>query len=116
MVLPGSGSDEVFVRAAFGGPLRAVGVRLVAPEPRRDAEVVRGHLAALDAALERADRPLLVGGVSLGAHLAARWAAHVDPRRLAGLLLALPAWTGAPAPDEPAALAARLTADRVRRG
>lgn len=116
VVLPGSGSDEVFVHAAFAAPLRAVGVGLVAPAPRRDAEVVRGHLAALDAALDRADGPLLVGGVSLGAHIAARWAASVDPRRLAGLLLALPAWTGPPDPDAPAALAARLTAAQVRRG
>lgn len=118
-MLPGAGSDEVFVRAAFDAPLRAVGVRLIAPEPRRDAGVVDGLLAALDAALARADGPLLVGGVSLGGHVAARWAARVDPGRVAGLLLALPAWTG-PHPPEgpaaPAALAARLTAAQVRRG
>ncbi|GAA3236507.1 thioesterase [Pseudonocardia petroleophila] len=113
-MLPGSGSDEVFVRAAFAAPLRVAGVGLVAPAPRRGRDVVAGYRAALDAALARADGPLLVGGVSLGAHVAARWAAHADPGRLAGLLLVLPAWGGDPA-DAPAALAARFTAAQVRR-
>lgn len=114
VVLPGSGSDEVFVRAAFAGPLSAAGIRLIAPAPRRGADLVAGLLAALDDALDRADGPLLVGGISLGAHVAARWAAGADPDRLAGILLALPAWTG-PAGDAPAALAARSTAAQLRR-
>lgn len=119
VVLPGSGSDDVFVRSAFAAPLRAAGIALVAPAPRRGRDVVAGYRAALDAALERADGPLLVGGVSLGAHVAVRWAARAAAGpaagRVAGLLLALPAWGGDPA-DAPAALAARLTAAQVRAG
>lgn len=114
VLLPGSGSDDVFVRAAFGGPLRAVGIGLVAPAPRPGAAVLDGYRAALDDALDRTGGPLLVGGVSFGAHVATRWAAaHRD--RVSGLLLALPAWTGTPG-SAPAALAALATADQVRAG
>lgn len=125
VVLPGAGSDDVFVRTAFGPALAALGVRLVAPVPRRGADVVAGYRAALDAAAAAAAGPLLVGGVSLGAHVAAVWAGDRagDPSgppgsaagagQVAGLLLALPAWTGPPG-GAPAALAARLTAARVR--
>lgn len=116
-MLPGSASDEVFVRAAFAGPLRAVGITLFAPSPRHGADVVDGYRAALDAELERAvvaGERLLVGGVSLGAHVAATWAASRTPP-LAGLLLALPAWSG-PADGAAAAIAARATADLVRGG
>lgn len=115
VVLPGSGSDDVFVRSAFAAPLRAAGIALLAPAPRSGAGVVAGYRAALDAAAARSDAPLLVGGVSLGAHVALRWAAGPGAGRVAGLLLALPAWSGDPA-GSPAALAARLTADRVRGG
>ncbi len=101
--------------AAFAGPLRAVDVRLVAVDPRPGRGVVAGLLADLGrAARAAADRgdALLVGGVSLGAHLAVRWAAE-HPGAVGGLLLALPAWTGDPA-GAPAALAARHSAARVR--
>ena len=111
-MLPGSGSDEVFIRSAFAGALAGVGVELVAPAPRRGADVVAGYRAALDAA---GPGPVLVGGVSLGAHVAARWAAAAPRGRVAGLLLALPAWTGPPR-DAPAAEAARWTAVQARRG
>jgi pimeloyl-ACP methyl ester carboxylesterase len=140
VVLPGSGSDGDFVRRAFAGPLRALGIRLVAPAPRPGREVVAGYHAALDAAAARAGargEALLAGGVSLGALVAARWAAQrVGPGSaagwacsagdqqgavecsggvgpLAGLLLVLPAWTGEPG-DAPAALAARATAAQIR--
>lgn len=115
VVLPGSGSDEVFVRAAFAEPLRGAGIRLVAPGPRHGTGVVAGYHAALDAAADRAGGPLLVGGVSLGAHVAVRWAAGPGAGRVAGLLLALPAWGGDPA-GAPAARAARFTAAQVREG
>ncbi len=112
VVLPGSGSDATFVRAAFEPALRAVGIALVAPDPRPGPDVVAGYREALDAAAD--GRPLLVGGISLGAQVAASWAAAQPPStRPAGLLLALPAWTGAPA-GAPAALAARLSAARLR--
>jgi len=111
-MLPGSGSDEVFIRSVFAGALAGVGVELVAPAPRRGADVVAGYRAALDAA---GPGPVLVGGVSLGAHVAARWAAAAPRGRVAGLLLALPAWTGLPH-AAPAAVAARRTAAQARRG
>ncbi|MGH3623478.1 MAG: hypothetical protein ACRDQ5_17050, partial [Sciscionella sp.] len=103
VLLPGTGSDEVFVTEVFLRPLAAVGIRLCAPR--------EGHADALDVAA--ADGPVLAGGISAGAHVAARWAA-ANPERCAGLLLAMPGWTGEPG-DAPAALAARLTADTVRR-
>lgn len=124
VVLPGSGSDDHFVRRAFAGPLLALGIPLLAPAPRPGRAVVEGYREALDAAAARAaaqGQALLVGGVSLGAHVAARWAAQrvaqrpadAGPACLAGLLLALPAWTARPG-DAPAAAAARATAALVR--
>jgi pimeloyl-ACP methyl ester carboxylesterase len=114
-VLPGSGSDEVFVRAAFAAPLRAFGIVLQAVAPRPGGDVIAGYRAELDAAVA-APGPVLVGGISLGAHVAAAWAAErpagAGP---AGLLLALPAWTGPPC-NAPAALAARGTAAHARAG
>ncbi|GAB3577054.1 thioesterase [Amycolatopsis endophytica] len=68
-----------------------------------------GSLTSLDEAAE--DGPVLAGGISLGAHLAAEWAVR-NPGRCAGLLLALPAWSGPPS-DAPASLAARASADLV---
>lgn len=117
VILPGSGSDDVFVRSAFTAPLAVLGIILEAPAPRPGAGVVDGYRAALDAAAATPG-PLLVGGVSLGAHVATAWAAAHRAElgaRLLGVLAALPAWTGA-APDAPAALAARATADHVRAG
>jgi pimeloyl-ACP methyl ester carboxylesterase len=115
VLLPGSGSDEVFLEAAFGAALRELGLTVHTVRPRPGSQVVDGYLSALDEAAERG-APLLVGGVSLGAQVAARWAA----RRLArgctevrGLLLALPAWTGPPG-TAPAALAAASSAATLR--
>jgi pimeloyl-ACP methyl ester carboxylesterase len=88
VVVPGSGSSVDFVTRTFGVPLSMAGYTLYAVPPLPDPA------AALAEAVERY-APALVGGVSLGAHLVARWAA--DPtREVAGLLLALPAWTGPP--------------------
>ena len=112
VLLPGSGSDERFVRSVFALPLAGIGVELVAPVPRRGGDVVVGYREALETA---GPGPLLVGGVSLGAHVATRWAVGAPPGRLAGLLLALPAWTGPPG-GAPAALAASLTAAYARTG
>uniref|UniRef100_UPI003F8506C4 alpha/beta fold hydrolase n=1 Tax=Actinosynnema sp. TaxID=1872144 RepID=UPI003F8506C4 len=96
LVVPGTASDEVFVRSVFAGPVARAGGRLVAVT----SATVAGHLAALDAGPAR----FVVGGVSLGAHVAVRWAAR-NPERCLGLLLALPAWPGSPA-GAPAALSA----------
>ncbi|HEX6342819.1 MAG TPA: alpha/beta hydrolase [Umezawaea sp.] len=107
VLLPGTASDEVFVRTVFEEPLTQLGLRLTAPA----SASVEEHLAALDAAWT--GTPLVVGGVSLGAHVAAGWAVR-HPERCAGLLLALPAWSG-PAGEAPAALAARASAGVVER-
>lgn len=112
VVLPGTGSDEVLVAAAFGRPLADVGVRLIAPAPQPGPRLADSYHAALDAAAAEAGGPILVGGVSFGAHLSAAWALR-NPARCAGLLAALPAWNGAPA-DAPAALAAHASAALVR--
>ncbi|GAA0244545.1 thioesterase [Saccharothrix mutabilis subsp. mutabilis] len=102
VLLPGTASDEVFVRSVFARPLAAAGLALVAPQSRS----VQEHFAALDAAYD--GEPLVVGGVSLGAHIAAVWAVR-NPSRCAGVLAALPAWTGRP-DGAPAALAASASA------
>ena len=53
VLLPGTGSDEVFVRSVFAGPLAELGVTLDAPRPVSGSDVVLGHLDALDAAAAR---------------------------------------------------------------
>jgi pimeloyl-ACP methyl ester carboxylesterase len=106
VVVPGSASTADFVLRAFGPALAAVGIGLVSGEPAaEDADL----LAGLDEAAERY-RPVLVGGVSRGAHAAARWAANGPDRPPAGLLLALPAWTGSP---DAVAAASAAAADEV---
>ncbi len=121
VVLPGAGSSAEFVRRAFARPLREAGYALVAPAPVPGPDLVAASFRALDAAAaEYGPRLRLVGGVSLGAHTAVRWTAarctagHAAPARTAadraapaaaasaaysgldGLVLVLPAWTGAP--------------------
>lgn len=111
LLLPGSGSDEVFVRAVFAPALDALGVELVAaaPAPRNVAR--SGHDAVDRAAAHPG--PLLLGGISLGAAVATSWAlAH--PGRIEGLLLVMPAWWGDPT-GSPAAASARGSASALRR-
>lgn len=110
VLLPGSGSDADFVERAFGTALSARGIELiaVAPEPR---SVVAGYLEALDDAA-REPGALLVGGVSLGAAIATRWALR-QHNRLSGMLIGLPAWLGLPA-DAPASLSATYSAAQLR--
>lgn len=110
VLLPGTGSDDDYLRRAFGGPLRDTGatVMAVAPHPRG---VVAGYRRALDEAA--AAGPIAVGGVSLGAAVAAAWALE-HPERAVAVLAALPPWTGAPC-GALAALSARQTAAQLRR-
>ncbi|MFD7658083.1 alpha/beta fold hydrolase [Actinosynnema sp. NPDC059797] len=105
VLLPGTASDEVFVGRVFARPLAEAGLTLVTPAVRG----VRECVEALDAAWS--GTPLLVGGVSLGAHVATAWAVR-HPGRCAGVLAALPAWLG-PADGAPAALAASASAAAV---
>ncbi|AXY52036.1 alpha/beta hydrolase [Rhodococcus ruber] len=109
VILPGTGSDAHFAERAFAGPLAATGVRTVAVDPD-PARVVGSYVDALDRAA--AEGPVLVGGVSLGAAVALRWAAE-NPGRTVGVLAALPAWTGSP-DAAPAAASARWTAGELR--
>lgn len=110
VLLPGTGSDEVFVRNVFAGPLADAGLTLVAPRPRSGPDLADAHLAALDAAAAE-HGAILAGGISFGAHLAAEWAL-ARPGRCAGLLVALPGWHGPPG-DAPGSVAARTGADAV---
>ncbi|HWE90283.1 MAG TPA: alpha/beta hydrolase [Pseudonocardiaceae bacterium] len=110
VLLPGAGSDEVFVTAVFAGPLAEVGLRLTTPVPVPGRRLADQYLSAMDEAATTG--PVLVGGISFGAQLAAEWAVR-NPDRCAGLLLALPAWHGAPdsAPAARAALASAAAVD-----
>lgn len=110
--MPGTGSDEVFVRAVFAGPLASAGLRLIAPAPPPGEALAEGYLEELDRLAER-HGSLIVGGISFGAHLAAEWAV-ANPGRCAGLVCALPAWSGEPG-QAPAAVAARASADLVEK-
>jgi pimeloyl-ACP methyl ester carboxylesterase len=110
ILLPGTGSDDDYVYRAFSAALHDVGAVVVAHAPQPDG-LVAGYVAALGNAAREA--PIAVGGVSLGAAVAASWAlAH--PTRTVAVLAALPPWTGAP-DAAPAAQAARNTAQVLRR-
>ncbi|MEV6898140.1 alpha/beta hydrolase [Amycolatopsis sp. NPDC051372] len=110
VLLPGTGSDEVFVQSVFTGPLALVGARLIAPPPPPGAALADGYLEELDR-LARVHGSLVVGGISFGAHLATEWAV-ANPGRCEGLVCALPAWNGEPG-SAAAAVAARASADLV---
>ncbi|OBJ55519.1 serine aminopeptidase domain-containing protein, partial [Mycobacterium sp. 1423905.2] len=110
VLLPGTGSDDDYVRRAFSDPVGYVGAVLLTPAPRPDG-LIDGYVSALDNAARSA--PIVVGGVSIGAAVAAAWAlAHPD--RAVAVLAALPPWTGSP-DSAPAAHAARYTAAQLRR-
>lgn len=110
VLLPGTGSDDDYVYRAFSTALHDEGAVVVTPKPQ-PARLVDGYLDALDNAARTA--PIAVGGVSIGAAVAAAWAiAH--PSCTVAVLAALPAWTGAP-DTAPAAIAARYSASVLRR-
>jgi pimeloyl-ACP methyl ester carboxylesterase len=109
VMLPGTGSDNDYVTRAFSGPLHDAGAGILAPPPQ-PRHLIAGYLTALDDAARRG--PIAVGGVSIGAAVAAAWALQ-HPDRAVAVLAALPAWTGPPG-DAPAAIAARHSADQLR--
>ncbi len=101
LLLHGAGSTPEFIQRAFGPAVRSAGFDLVAPD-----------LAGLDlpAIVRRieATRFDALGGVSLGAHACALYAARVAWQ--GPLYAVMPAWTGPPGPV--AALTAH-TAHRI---
>jgi pimeloyl-ACP methyl ester carboxylesterase len=112
VLLPGAASTADFVTRAFGPPLAGAGLAVVSGDHWIGADPVREAFAMLDSAADRY-RVRLVGGVSLGAQLAARWAATRPGRPdVRGMLLVLPAWTGAPSPVATASAAAADDVDR----
>jgi pimeloyl-ACP methyl ester carboxylesterase len=110
VLLPGTGSDDDYVTRAFAGPLHEAGALMVAPRPQPE-QLIDGYRAALDDAARHG--PIAVGGVSIGAAVAAGWALN-HPSRVVAVLGALPPWTGVPS-FAPAALAARHSAHQLRR-
>jgi pimeloyl-ACP methyl ester carboxylesterase len=112
VLLAGTGSDDDYVYRAFSGALHEVGAVVVTPPPQ-PRQLIAGYLAALDdAARGDEHNTIAVGGVSIGAAVAAAWAvAH--PAHTVAVLAALPAWTGQPV-NAPAALSARHTAALLR--
>jgi pimeloyl-ACP methyl ester carboxylesterase len=110
VLLPGTGSDDDYVYRAFSAALHDVGAVVITPPPE-PGRLIDGYREALDNAA-RAE-PIAVGGVSIGAAVAASWAlAH--PGHVVAVLAALPAWTGAP-DTAPAAKAAHHSAYLLRR-
>jgi pimeloyl-ACP methyl ester carboxylesterase len=109
VLLPGTGSDDDYVRQAFSGPMRAAGAVLVTPPPQPD-RLIDGYLSALDDAARAG--PIGVGGVSIGAAVAAAWALD-HPAQVVAVLAALPPWIGVPG-SAPGALSARYTASQLR--
>jgi len=110
VLLPGTGSDDDYLRRVFAGPLEQEGAVLAAVPPRAD-DLIRGYLQGLDEAALAG--PIIVGGVSIGAVVAVRWALD-HPDRVVAVLAVLPPWTGTP-DSAPAALSARHTAAQLRR-
>lgn len=110
VLLPGTGSDDDYVYRAFSAALHDEGAVVVTPAPQPD-RLIEGYRDALDNAAR--GEPIAVGGVSIGAAVATAWALS-RPGHVVAVLAALPAWTGAP-DSAPAALAARHSADVLRR-
>jgi pimeloyl-ACP methyl ester carboxylesterase len=110
VLLPGTGSDDDYVYRAFSDALHRVGAVVMAASPQPE-RLIDGYRHELDNASRGG--PIAVGGVSIGAAVAAAWAlAH--PGHVVAVLAALPAWTGEP-DTAPAALTARHSAEMLRR-
>ncbi|MDT0220774.1 MULTISPECIES: alpha/beta fold hydrolase [Gordonia] len=109
--IPGTGSDADHVTRSFQRAAADLGVELIALDPT--TPLIDGHLRGLERAAG-AHRSILVGGVSIGAAIALEWALQDTDRRCAGVLAALPAWSG-DAHSAPAAASAGATADALER-
>lgn len=91
ILLPGSASTGEFVHRAFAEVLDGVDVLHWSPRGGNAVEIA-AQLRQVVAECEAG--PLVIIGVSIGAHAAAFWASSTR-RTDTRLLLALPAWTGA---------------------
>ncbi|WP_067656407.1 alpha/beta fold hydrolase [Nocardia harenae] len=111
VALPGTGSDSEFARLAFGAACAARDLRILPVQPDRGA-IVASCVEALDSAARRYGR-VVAAGISLGAAIAVEWGC-ANPGLAAGVVAALPAWTGGRDGECPAALSARVTAELVR--
>jgi pimeloyl-ACP methyl ester carboxylesterase len=109
VLLPGTGSNDDYVYRVFAPALHDVGAAVVTPPPD-PSRLIAGYREELDDAARSG--PIAVGGVSIGAAVALRWALD-HPSLALGVLAALPAWTGS-SDDAPAAHAARYTAHTLR--
>ena len=94
LLVHGAGSTPDAVRRLLGAA--APGADVVAVDARGSlADVVAAVTAAVEVAEATGRTVGVVGGISLGAHAVARWAAErTGPSP--DLVLAMPAWTGAP--------------------
>lgn len=103
LVLHGTGSNPDFVRRTFlhaassrGWALASYRLRGHGPTPGERPYDLPHHVADL-AQLAEELQPVVVGGISLGAHVGATWAATRSvPLSVRGLALAIPAWVGPP--------------------
>ncbi|MFT3662596.1 MAG: alpha/beta fold hydrolase [Gordonia sp. (in: high G+C Gram-positive bacteria)] len=114
-LMAGTGSDDDYLRRSFGPAIAEAGGELHALAPT--AHLVDDYLATLDEvalAAREEGRAIVVGGVSIGAVVALRWALRRGGADCAGVLAALPPWSG-PVGDSVAALSARITADALER-
>lgn len=104
----GAGSTSEFLSRAF--PAEACGLATYYLDDRTGSvPAIAEQLTAGAARYRRRYRRVLIGGVSIGAHAAALAAAGPAAGLIDGLVLALPAWTGA----APASSATRAAAAEV---
>lgn len=116
VVLHGVGSTGEFAARCLAPSLRRLGYAVVAPDLRGHGADARPEPAehSLDAHVAdvrkrfAGERVAVVGGISLGAEVALRWAAELP--ELDGMLLCLP---GVEGPSSATAAANRWYADRV---
>ena len=105
VIAHGVGSSASFVIGCFAAAAYEAGLRLIAYDARGHGPRGRlrdparhdldAYIADLDAVVARAGARM-VGGMSLGAHTAAAWAAGRTD--LEGVLLCMPGWTGSAQP------------------
>lgn len=113
ILMAGTGSDDDYLRRSFGPAVAAAGGDLVALPP--SARLIDDYRDRLDDAAAEAratGQRIVVGGVSIGAVVGLSWALDRGPGVCAGVLAALPPWSG-PVGDSLAALSARLTAQAI---